>query len=123
MFDFSPETIRNEPLWRVVVYNDDSHSFEEAMQAIQEALPMELPKDKLSLIIQDIDTYGKAMVSFCFEEEMAQEIAQKVRNYGFLVEIDDAENMYARQIRKFLLQQIEEGGFGMEEGEEWKRGL
>lgn len=73
--------------WKVILYNDDVHSFDEVIFQLQKATGYSL--EKAVLIVHEADRVGRAV---CYQgsKEDCQKVAAVLRQIRLQVEVDQA---------------------------------
>lgn len=99
-----------EKLWKVVLYNDHQHTFEDVILALA-SIGIQ-PKEG-NIFAQRIHEFGFETITVGPYDHAAR-VAAQVRKFGLLVELDDTEDELLRLARQKLRESP------MSEGEEWK---
>lgn len=76
-----------EHLWRVILYNDDWHTFDEVIFQLQKATGC--ATEKAARIAHEVHTRGKA-IAFTGEKEQCRHVAAILREIRLQVELDEA---------------------------------
>lgn len=90
MAKFSPRLVRGTPLsrrrWRVLIYNNHFHRFDDVVAWLQEATEQE--HQQILEICRVCEEDGRA-ICFLGSKAACHEVAASIRRRGLQVEVDD----------------------------------